>query len=160
MPRVISLVVMVTLVACKKEPSATPANEAPRPPQAQPAPPVAPPPPAGTILPRTARLRSAHAGDRTTSYTWKAVYEVDPADPSVAKRLESETAQGLTLDPGDIGAALYLDEVRAAGIADTNYGTGFSYSIAGGLVVIVRPDDDFHRGDPNGYTISIGPAGG
>ena len=95
------------------------------------------------------------------SYTWQAVYEVDPADPAVAKRLEAEKAEwGLTLDPGDIGAALYLDEVRAAGLVDTNYGTGFSYPISGGLVVIVRCDDDFHRGDPNGYTISIGPAGG
>ncbi len=52
----------------------------------------------------------------------------------------SQFAHG-PLDPGDIGAALYLDEVRAAGGADTSYGTGFSYPITGG-------------------PISIGPAGG
>lgn len=146
------------LAACAKE--SGPAKPAAKR-DAATASPVQPAPPAGTILPRVGKVRNVSPGDATTAYTWKAVYEVDPAEARVRRVLDQARVDGVSLDAGDAGAAVYREEVRATGVDVHDLGPGFSYPIQGGkLDVIVRPDDDFHRGDPNGFTISVGPAGG
>jgi hypothetical protein len=158
----IAAITALTLGACSTSKSKDrPAGAAST---AQPAPvapaSVVPAPPDGVILPAIGRARSVVAGDRTTSYTWKAVYEASEADvqpgrPSVADVTTSN------MDTGDIASLLYAAQVRAAGVEISTMGAGFSYAIQGGsLAVIVRSDDDVHKGDPSGFTISVGVAGG
>ncbi len=122
---------------------------------------VVPAPPEGTILPHIGHARSVIAGDKTTAYVWKAVYEVDPTDAHIRDAIDKARADGLTLDAGDAGVAIYREEVRATGADITFDTTGFGYPIRGtSLYVSVRSDDDVHKGDPTGFTISVGPGGG
>jgi hypothetical protein len=135
------------------------AGSAARPAAVAPAAPV-PPPPDGVILPAIGHLRSVVAGDRTTAYTWKAVYEASEADVGPHRSKVADEIIG-SMDTGDVASVLYAAQVRAAGVEVTTMGASFSYMIQGGsLAVTVRSDDDFHKGDPSGFTISVGVAGG
>ncbi len=157
------VVVVVALGACSRssstEPSRSAGSAAPTTAPTK-ASSVQPSPPDGVILPSIGHVRSVAAGDNTTAYVWKAIYEASEAD---IREGRATVADSLTsnMDTGDIASVLYAAQVRAAGIEVSSMGAGFSYTIQGGsLAVIVRPDDDFHKGDPTGFTISVGVAGG
>jgi hypothetical protein len=120
-----------------------------------------PAPPRGTVVPGIGSPRTVEAGGQQSAFVWMAVYEVDPSEPRIQRVLDAARSDGLALDPGDAAAIVYMEEVRAAGIDVVEHVAGFAYLIQDGeLEVIVRPDDDFHRNDPNGFTIAVGPRGG
>lgn len=170
LPMVTRYAVLVAALLCACKAKETSPATATQPPNAEPQhvkaspadpAPVKPPPPAGVVLPRSAKLRVVHPGDAKTAYVWQAIYDADAQHPAVKQALEAATKDGLTLDAGDAAVSVYADELRAAGVEVSDLMGGFMYRVEPGtLDVIVRSDDDFHRGDPTGFTISVGPAGG
>jgi hypothetical protein len=113
------------------------------------------------VIPAVGRARKVEAGNSTTSYVWQGVFEVDPADPRIAAVIAKRSAGPRPPDAGDAGAILYAEQVKAAGIATHTLDFSFDYSIQSGkLNVVVRPDDQFHEGDPTGFTVSVGIPGG
>jgi hypothetical protein len=150
---------VLLVIGCKGKEASPPSTNPPTAPP--PAPGVAVPPPTGTVLPTVGKPREVRDGGGTASYHWMAVWEVDPADPAVKRVLAEEAKQGMTIDPGDAGARLYQQQIEGAGIQIQSSGYGFTYYIQDGAEdVTVRPDDQYHRDDPNGFTIFVGPAGG
>ncbi|HTE53654.1 MAG TPA: hypothetical protein VK698_22520 [Kofleriaceae bacterium] len=124
------------------------------------APALDPPPPQGVIVPAVGRVRSIEAGDRKAAYVWKGVFEADPADPRIQAVIARRPGPGAP-DAGDAASILYDEQVEAAGITTSKLDYSFNYVIQGGkLDVIVRPDDQFHQGDPGGFTVFVGIPGG
>jgi hypothetical protein len=120
-----------------------------------------PAPPRGIVVPGIGAPRTVEAGGEQSAFVWMAVYEVDPSDERIARLLDQARRDDLALDPGDAGSIVYMREVIAAGIDVVEFVNGFRYLIQDGeLEVSVRHDDDFHRNDPNGFTITVGPSGG
>lgn len=120
---------------------------------------VDPPPPPGVILPNVGQPRQVFGGTAKTAYTWKAVYEADPADPSVVKAMASDAATP-GWDAGDAARYLYEDQVEATG-AELTRGPGATmYYRTGDLVVTANSGRQFNADDPTGFTIIVGPAGG
>ena len=122
---------------------------------AQAPPPAGAPAPEGFVMPSSARVRELIAGDRGTAYRWKGVFEARPDDPSLAPH----TKEGR--DAGDAALALYGEQIEAAGLGRGFDGMSVSYFIQDrSLHVMCRSDDDFHAGDPTGFSCFVGAPGG
>lgn len=119
--------------------------------------------PAGLVTPAAGRVRQLHPGTSSTPFTWKAVLELAPDDPRVARTRAERSDEGFPegWDAGDVGLVLYLRQVRAQGIETTTYGPlQFGYELPNGDQVMAYSHDQHHAGDSTGFTISVGPAGG
>jgi hypothetical protein len=119
------------------------------------------PPPAGLIAPSVGSLRLAWYWGETSDATWQAIYEVDLHDPRVTAAVEN-LGPGDQLDLGDIGLALYRDQLRGEGIQLTDDDlTLLSYAIqAGARQVTVRSDDSHTSGDRRVFCIYVSAPGG
>ena len=116
------------------------------------------------MIPKIGRVREVRAGRPSDAFVWTAVFDADPGEPRIREILAKDTTTPLRpdrYDAGDAAAMLYADQVRAAGIETHNLEASFDYSIQDGkYVVIVRPDDDFHKDDPNGFSVVVSIPGG
>ena len=119
--------------------------------------------PPGLVTPASGRVREILPGTRSSAFSWRAVLEIAPDDPIVARTKAEPDDEGFpeTWDAGDVGLVLYLRQVRALGIETTTYGPlQFAYTLPSGDQVMAYSHDQHHGGDPTGFTIAVGPAGG
>lgn len=151
----VATLTLFALPAAAGEPTSAPTSK----PVVAPSPPKVEPLPDGMIVPTVGKPIEAAKGGPRASFLFRAVFEVDPADPAIvaARAVKDRGAW----DAGDLAADLYMQQVRAAGVkAAGGPGAGGYYPLPGGRVVVVRADDTPNDGQKNRFTIILGTAGG
>lgn len=137
------------------EPTSAPTSK----PVVAPSPPKIEPLPDGVVVPTVGKPVEAATGGPRASFLFRAVFEVDPADPAIVAARKAQNRGDW--DAGDLAADLYMQQVRAAGVKATGGpGAGGYYPLPGGRVVVVRADDAYNDGQKNRFTIILGAAGG
>lgn len=132
-----------------------------------------PPPPAGVIVPAIGEPRCVSIKP-DGGYLWRGTFDVPADDPRViaeikkhdphdriamdlARRNEAVTGKPWrSLTPGQAGAALYLEQAHAAGVATDDTG----YVVAGRFDVIVVADRTNDCLTPSSFEVLVSPPGG